>query len=163
METRTLRVFDFDDPENNHFLAVRELWIKGPLYRRRADLIGFVNGIPLLFVELKNIHRNVRRAYDENLADYKDTIPHVFHHNAFVVLGNGVDARIGSYSAPFEYFREWKRLDEDDPGVVDMETLLKGVCHQGPTSSTCSRTSSCSTTAARGWSRWSLRTSSTSA
>ena len=106
METRTMRVFDFDDPENNHFLAVRELWIKGPLYRRRADLIGFVNGIPLLFVELKNIHRNVRRAYDENLADYKDTIPHVFHHNAFVVLGNGVDARIGSYSAPFEYFRE---------------------------------------------------------
>ena len=123
-----LRVFDFDDPENNHFLAVRELWIKGPLYRRRADLVGFVNGIPLLFMELKNIHRNVRRAYDENLADYKDTIPHVFHHNAFVVLGNGVDARIGSYSAPFEYFREWKRLDEDEPGVVDMETLLKGVC-----------------------------------
>ena len=128
METRTLRVFDFDDPENNHFLAVRELWIKGPLYRRRADLVGFVNGIPLLFMELKNIHRNVRRAHDENLADYQDTIPHVFHHNAFVVLGNGVDARIGSYSAPFEYFREWKRLDEDEPGVVDMETLLKGVC-----------------------------------
>ncbi len=128
METRTLRVFDFDDPENNHFLAVRELSIKGPLYRRRADLVGFVNGIPLLFMELKNIHRNVRRAYDENLADYKDTIPHVFHHNAFVVLGNGVDARMGSYSAPFEYFREWKRLDEDELGVVDMETLLKGVC-----------------------------------
>ena len=55
METRTLRVFDFDEPENNHFLAVRELWIKGPLYRRRADLVGFVNGIPLLFMELKNI------------------------------------------------------------------------------------------------------------
>ncbi|MDE0449378.1 MAG: HsdR family type I site-specific deoxyribonuclease, partial [Spirochaetaceae bacterium] len=128
IETRTLRVFDFDDPENNHFLAVRELWIKGPLYRRRADLVGFVNGIPLLFVETKNIHRNIRRAYDENLADYQDTIPHVFHHNAFVVLGNGLEARIGSYSAPFEYFREWKRLDEDEPGIVDMETLLKGVC-----------------------------------
>ena len=128
METRTLRVFDFDDPENNDFLAVRELWIKGPLYRRRADLVGFVNGVPLLFVEMKNIHRNVRRPYDENLADYQDTIPHVFHHNALVVLGNGVDARIGSYSAPFEYFREWKRLDEAEPGVVDMETLLKGVC-----------------------------------
>ena len=128
METRTLRVFDFDDAENNHFLAVRELWIKGPLYRRRADIVGFVNGLPLLFMELKNIHRNVRRAYDENLADYKDTIAHIFHHNAFVVLGNGVDARIGSYSASFEFFREWKRLDEDEPGVVDMETLLKGVC-----------------------------------
>ncbi len=128
METRTLRAFDFDNAENNHFLAVRELWIKGPLYRRRADIVGFANGIPLLFMELKNIHRNVRRAYDENLADYKDTVAHIFHHNAFVVLGNGVDARLGSYSASFEFFREWKRLDEDEPGVVDMETLLKGVC-----------------------------------
>ncbi len=128
METRTLRVFDFDNAANNHFLAVRELWIKGPLYRRRADIVSFVNGIPLFFMELKNIHRNVRRAYDENLADYKDTIAHIFHHNAFVVLGNGVDAQIGSYSASFEFFREWKRLDEDEPGVVDMETLLKGIC-----------------------------------
>ena len=128
METRTLRVFDFDNAENNHFLVVRELRIKGPLYLRRADIVGFVNGIPLLFMELKNIHRNVRRAYDENLADYKETVAHIFHHNAFVVLGNGVDARVGSYSASFEFFREWKRLDEDEPGVVDMETLLKGVC-----------------------------------
>ena len=123
-----MRVFDFNDAENNHFLAVRELWIRGPLYRRRADIVGFVNGIPLLFMELKNIHRNVRRAYDENLSDYKDTVDHIFHHNAFVVLGNGADARIGSYSASFEFFREWKRLNEDEPGVVDMETLLKGVC-----------------------------------
>ncbi len=128
LKTRTLRVFDFENAENNHFLVVRELWIKGSLYRRRADIIGFVNGIPLLFMELKNIHRNVRRAYDDNLVDYKDTIAHVFHHNAFVVLGNGVDARIGSHSASFDFFREWKRLDEDEPGVVDMETLLKGVC-----------------------------------
>ena len=128
VETRTLRIFDFDDAEKNHFLAVRELWIKGPIYRRRADIVGFVNGIPLLFMELKNIHRNIRRAYDENLADYKDTVPHIFHHNAFVVLGNGVDAQVGSYSAPYDFFRDWKRLDEDEPGVVDMETLLKGVC-----------------------------------
>ena len=128
IQTRTLRVFDFDNTENNHFLAVREFWIKGPLYRRRADIVGFVNGIPLLFMELKNIYLNIRRAYDENFADYKDTIIHIFYHNAFVVLGNGVDARIGSFSAPFELLREWKRLDEDEPGVVDMETLLKGVC-----------------------------------
>ena len=128
VETRMLRVFDFDNLENNHFLAVRELWIKRPPYRRRADVVGFVNGVPLLFMELKNIDRNIRRAYDENLSDYKDTVPHLFHHNAFVILGNGADARIGSFSAPFELFREWKRLDEDDLGDVEMETLLKGVC-----------------------------------
>ena len=128
METRTLRAFDFDDPENNHFLCVRELWIKGPLYRRRADMVGFLNGVPLLFIEAKNLHRNIQRAYTENLSDYRDTIPHIFYHNAVVILGNGNDARIGAFSAPFKFFREWKRLHEEEKGIVDMETLLKGVC-----------------------------------
>ena len=123
-----LRLFDFDNPDNNHFLAVRELWIRGDLYRRRADIIGFVNGIPLLFMELKNIHKDIRAAYEHNLADYKDTVPHLFHHNAFIVLANGVDAKLGSLSSRYEHFHEWKRLAEDEPGVVDMETLLKCVC-----------------------------------
>lgn len=81
---RRLRVFDFNEPANNHFLVVRELWVKGDLYRRRADVVGFVNGIPLLFVELKNVHKDIRAAYEKNLADYKDTVPHLFHHNAFI-------------------------------------------------------------------------------
>jgi type I restriction enzyme R subunit len=123
-----LKVFDFDTPENNHFLCVRELWIKGELYRRRADIVGFVNGLPLLFMELKNVHRDLRRAYEENLADYKDTIPHVFEHNAVIMLGNGRLGKIGSLSSKYKHFREWKRLAEEEPGKVDMETLLKGVC-----------------------------------
>jgi type I restriction enzyme R subunit len=123
-----LKVFDFDTPENNHFLAVRELWVKGALYRRRADIIGFVNGLPVLLRELKNIHRDLRRAYEENLSDYKDTIPNLFEHNGMIVLGNGREAKIGSLSSKYKHFRDWKRLDEDEPGVVDMETLLKGVC-----------------------------------
>ena len=125
---RRLRVFDFTDPEKNHFLCVREFWVRGDLYRRRADIVGFVNGLPLLFMELKNIHRSIRAAYEQNLKDYKDTIPHLFHHNAFIVLANGADAKIGSVTSRFEYFHEWKRLIEDEPGVVDMETLLKGIC-----------------------------------
>lgn len=130
LEKRRLRVFDFEEPDNNHFLCVRELWIRGDIYRRRADIVGFVNGLPLLFMECKTIHKDIRRAYQENLSDYKDTIPHLFHHNAFIVLGNGVDAKIGSLSSKFEHFNEWKRLHEDEPGVVDMETLLKGVCNK---------------------------------
>jgi type I site-specific restriction-modification system R (restriction) subunit len=74
---RRLRVFDFDEPENNHFLCVRELWVRGDLYRRRADIVGFVNGIPLLFMELKKVSRDIRTAFDDNLADYKDTVPHL--------------------------------------------------------------------------------------
>ena len=123
-----LRVFDFQNPEANHFLCVRELWIKGALYRRRADIVGFVNGLPLIFIELKNIHRDLRRAYEQNLSDYKDTIPHLFEHNAVIVLGNGTTAKIGSLSSRYKHFREWKRLAEEELGAVDMETLLKGIC-----------------------------------
>jgi len=125
---RRLRVFDFSEPANNHFLAVREFWVKGDLYRRRADIVGFVNGIPLLFVELKNVHKDIRAAYEKNLADYKDTVPHLFHHNALIVIANGIEARIGSITSRFEHFHEWKRLAEEEPGLVDMQTLLKGVC-----------------------------------
>ena len=123
-----LRVFDFDNPENNHFLCVRELWIRGDLYRRRADIVGFINGLPLLFMELKNLNKDIRAAYEQNFKDYKATIPHLFYHNAFVMLANGVDARLGSITGRFEHFHEWKRLAEEEPGAVEMETLLKGVC-----------------------------------
>ncbi|ASG66815.1 DEAD/DEAH box helicase [Idiomarina piscisalsi] len=130
LEKKRLKVFDFDTPENNHFLCVRELWVRGDIYRRRADLVGFVNGLPLIFIECKTIHKDIRHAYEKNLADYKDTIPHLFYHNALVILGNGVDAKIGSISSKFEHFNDWKRLAEDDAGIVDMETLLKGTCNK---------------------------------
>ena len=123
-----LKVFDFETPENNHFLCVRELWVRGDLYRRRADIVGFVNGLPLLFIECKNIHRNLKAAFEQNFSDYKTTIPYLFHHNAIVMFGNGEQAKIGSITSQWEHFHEWKRLAEEEPGVVDMETLLKGVC-----------------------------------
>ncbi len=123
-----LRVFDYAAPTNNHFLCVRELWVRGDLYRKRADIVGFVNGLPLLFVECKNIHKNLKTAYEKNYSDYKDTIPHLFHHNAIVMFGNGDKAKIGTITSKWEHFHEWKRLAEQEPGAVDMETLLKGVC-----------------------------------
>lgn len=125
---KRLRLFDYDNYENNHFLLVREFWVQGDIYRRRADLVGFVNGIPLMFMEVKNVHKDIRAAYEQNLADYKDTVPHLFFHNAFIILGNGIDAKIGSVSSKFEHFNDWKRLNENELGVVEMETLLKGTC-----------------------------------
>ena len=125
---RRLRVIDFDEPANNHFLCVRELWVRGDLYRRRPDLVGFVNGLPLLFIECKNIHRDLKAAFEKNYADYRDTVPHLFHHNAVVMFGNGEKARVGTITSRWGHFHEWKRLAEDEPGAVDMETLLKGVC-----------------------------------
>lgn len=125
-----LRVFDFVEAARNEFLCVRELWVRGDLYRRRADIVGFVNGVPLLFMELKNVSKDIRAAYERNFKDYLDTVPHLFHHNAFIVLANGVDAKLGSVTSRFEHFHEWKRLAENGPGVVSMETLLKGICEK---------------------------------
>jgi len=126
-----LRVFDFDEPLNNHFLCVRELWIRGDLYRRRPDIVGFVNGLPLLFMEFKNIGKDIRSGYERNFRDYNDTIPHIFHHNALLIFGNGHKAKLGSITSRWEHFHEWKRLAEKESGVVEMETLLRGLCEKG--------------------------------
>ncbi len=126
---KTLRVFDFEHPENNHFLAVQQLWIQGKSNReRRPDIIGFVNGIPLLFIELKAAQRKLENAYNENFTDYKDVIPKLFYYNAFVVLSNGIESRIGSLTGKYQHFHEWKRISEEDEGVVGLDRIILGVC-----------------------------------
>lgn len=126
--TITARLIDFDNPDNNHFLAVKEMKIHGSLYRRRTDIVGFVNGIPLLFVELKGVDVDVENAYNNNYKDYLDTIPQLFHYNAFLMLSNGYEAMIGTLDSKYEFFHEWKRLKEEDAGNVELETMLRGVC-----------------------------------
>ena len=127
------RVIDFDNaPGSNRFLAVRELKLTGirtPNYNRRADLVCFVNGLPLVFIELKAVYRNIREGFDNNLSDYMDenVIAHAFHHNAFLIVSNGDRARYGSITSEWEHFAEWKRLDEADKGSLDAERLLNGM------------------------------------
>lgn len=123
-----LRVFDFDTPNNNDFRAVRQLWIESSLGNRRPDIIGFVNGIPLLFIELKAVHKKLENAYNKNFRDYKDVIPRLFHTNAFVILSNGLQSRIGSITGRFQHFHEWKRIREEEEGKVSLDTILRGVC-----------------------------------
>ena len=127
------RVIDFDNaPGSNRFLAVRELELTGrrtPNYNRRADLVCFVNGLPLVFIELKAVYRNIREGFDNNLSDYMDenVIAHAFHHNAFLVVSNGDKARYGTITSGWDHFAEWKRLDETDAGSLDAQTLLSGM------------------------------------
>lgn len=126
------RVIDFDFEENNRFLAVRELCITGlraPSYNRRADLVCFVNGIPLVFIELKAVYKNIRAGFDGNLSDYMDdhVIGHAFHHNAFLIVSNGDNALYGSITSGWDHFAEWKRNDEKDKGKVKAEVLLDGM------------------------------------
>lgn len=127
-ETKKAAVIDFLHPENNYFLAIKELKIHGDLYRRRTDIVGFVNGLPLLFVELKKNTVDVQNAYDDNYTDYQDTIPHLFYYNAFLMLSNGTEAKVGTLGSKYEFFHEWKRLDEKEQGSVALETMLRGIC-----------------------------------
>lgn len=131
VKNKTLRVLDFDRPENNNFLAVRQLWIQGKSNRqRRPDIIGFVNGVPLLFIELKAAHHKLENAYTDNFTDYKDVIPSLFYCNAFVVLSNGLESRIGSVTGKYQHFHEWKRITEEEEGIVALDRMIVGVCEK---------------------------------
>jgi type I restriction enzyme R subunit len=131
------RVIDFQNGTTNgkpnyRFLAVRELKITGlrtPGYNRRADLVCFVNGLPLVFIELKAVYKNIRAGFDGNLRDYLDenVIAHAFHHNAFLIVSNGHRARYGSITSQWEHFAEWKRSDESEKGSLEAEVLLNGM------------------------------------
>jgi len=124
-----VRVVEWDDPAQNDFLLCSQFWVTGEMHTRRADLVGFVNGLPLLFIELKAAHRRLETAFTGNLRDYKDTIPQLFWPNALIILSNGSQSRVGSVTAGWEHFAEWKKVgSEDEAGRVSLETMLRGVC-----------------------------------
>jgi type I restriction enzyme, R subunit len=128
--TETVHFVDWSAPENNDLLAVSQFWVVGPLHTRRCDIVCFVNGIPLVLFELKASHKSIEHAYSRNLRDYRDTIPQLFAPNAFVVLSNGSETKVGPTFAPWERFGEWKRIaDEEEPGVVSLETAIRGLCN----------------------------------
>ncbi|HEY2708605.1 MAG TPA: type I restriction endonuclease subunit R [Caulobacteraceae bacterium] len=129
--TETVRFIDWRDVSANDFVLASQVWFKGELHERRADLVGFVNGAPLLFIELKAGHKSAREGYDNNLRDYRDTIPQVFDAVGITLVSNGIDALIGpSPFAPWdEAFKAWKRIDDETAeGVVSLETALRAAC-----------------------------------
>ena len=130
-ETETVKVIDFDNPQNNDFLLTSQFWITGEMYKRRADLVGFINGLPIIFIELKAIHKKLEHAYRDNLTDYKSTIPQAFWYNTFIILSNGSESIIGTITAEYEHFNEWKKINsEGEEGIVSLETIIKGACEK---------------------------------
>jgi type I restriction enzyme R subunit len=130
-------VIDFRSAANNRFLVVRELKLTGlrtPNYNRRADLVCFVNGLPLVFIELKAVYKNIRAGFDGNLRDYMDenVVAHAFHHNAFLIVSNGHNARFGSITSTWEHFGEWKRLHETEVGNRRCRGVAERHAGQGP-------------------------------
>lgn len=101
----------------------------GEIYTRRTDLIGFVNGLPLVFIELKAHHQRLELAYKNNLTDYKQTIPQLFWYNAFIILSNGKKSRISSLTAKWEHYSEWKKINsEGEEGIISLDTIIRGTC-----------------------------------
>ncbi|MEP0820501.1 MULTISPECIES: type I restriction endonuclease subunit R [Trichocoleus] len=128
-QEETLKVIDWETPTNNDFLLVSQLWITGEIYTRRTDLIGFVNGLPLVFIELKAHHQRLEQAYQKNLTDYKQTIPQLFWYNAFIILSNGKKSCISSLTAQWEHFAEWQKINSDgEEGIISLETIIRGTC-----------------------------------
>src|SRR5450830_1637274 len=124
-----VRVVDWNEPTNNDLLFCSQFWVTGEMYTRRADLVGFVNGLPLVFIELKAAHCRLETSFNGNLRDYKDTIPQLFWPNALIILSNGSESRVGSVTAGWEHFAEWKKIgSESEAGQVSLETMLRGVC-----------------------------------
>lgn len=129
--TKNVKIIDWENPDNNDFFLAQQFWITGDLYTRRADLIGFINGIPLVFIELKASFNKVEDAYYKNLLDYKEAIPHVFWYNGFIILSNGSEAKIGSTTAGWEHFNDWKKINEQgEKGIVPLETIIRGTCEK---------------------------------
>jgi len=122
-------VIDWEQPANNDFLLVSQFSVTGALYTCRPDLIGFVNGLPLVVIELKKPGVPARAAFDENLTHYKAEISQLFWFNALLIASNGTDSRVGSLTADWERFFEWKRIErEDEPRRVSLEVMLRGTC-----------------------------------
>ena len=154
LKPERVAVIDWTNPAANDFFLASQFWIESNLYKRRPGRAsGFVNGIPLLLIEWKDPTQPVQEAYEANLRDYRDTIPRLFDFNGFTILSNGLEALMGASHAPFEIFAPWKRLEEDGPESVALETHAAGDLRADAASSISSRASCCSRTRAAGCAR----------
>ena len=119
-----VRLFDFDHPEMNDFHCVNQMWIKGHYRYRRPDVLLFVNGLPVVFIELKNSTVKIEEAYNKNLTSYRQDIPNIFAFNQICVLSNGLQTKIGAWNSKFEFFFEWLRVD-DEKEKLDREQIAE--------------------------------------
>ena len=117
-----VRLFDFDHPERNDFHCVNQMWIKGHYRYRRPDVLLFVNGLPVVFIELKNSTVKIEEAYNKNLTSYRKDIPNIFSFNQICVLSNGLQTKIGAWNSKYEFFFEWLRVD-DEKEKLDREQI----------------------------------------
>jgi len=129
--TERLRVIHFDEPAPqaglNDYLVVGQLWIRGEHGYRRPDVLLYVNGLPLVFIELKNSNVKLRAAFDDNLTTYKAEIPQLFVANALCLLSNGIETKVGSLTAQWEHFFAWLRVDDEKEPLDRKDIAQRGL------------------------------------
>ena len=132
-----LRLLSYNDDLSNTFTVASQMWIKGETHWRRPDLIIFINGFPLVFIELKNSNIPVKNAYDINLKNYLKDIPYLFNYNQICVLSNGMETRLGSFAAGYEFFFEWLKVENEKENpdrkairenCISLEYFIAGLC-----------------------------------
>ncbi len=125
------QVIDWNNPANNDYFLASQFWVTGEIYKRRADLVGFVNGLPVILIELKASHIRLENAFRDNLRDYKQTIPQLFWYNNLIIISNGSESRVGTISSNWEHFNEWKKINsEGEEGIISLETVIRGTCEK---------------------------------
>ncbi|UZE93708.1 MAG: type I restriction endonuclease subunit R [Candidatus Pacearchaeota archaeon] len=127
-----VKLFDFENPENNEFTAVNQFTVEENNIERRPDVVLFVNGIPLVILELKNLadeKADIWIAYDQ-FQTYKEQLPYLFRFNEFLIISDGLEARAGTITSEKERFMQWKTINGEKPkkGLIEIEVLLKGMC-----------------------------------
>ena len=136
-ETRgtIINLIDFDNPNNNDFRVVNQFSIAQKEYTKRPDIILFVNGLPLVVIELKNPASetaDIVSAFDQ-FETYKATISNLFTYNAFLIISDGLEARAGTVTSDFSRFMTWKTADgktEESPTIGQLQTLIKGMLNK---------------------------------
>ncbi len=132
-----LHLLGYQDALNNNFTVASQMWIKGETHWHRPDLIIFINGFPMVFIELKNSNIPVKNAYDINLKNYLKDIPYLFHYNQICVLSNGMETRLGSFAAGYEFFFEWLKVESEKENpdrkaikesCTSLEYFITGLC-----------------------------------
>lgn len=130
--SKQVKVFDFEKVENNDFLVVNQFTVIENRIEKRPDVVVFVNGIPLVVIELKNLANEdveISDAFDQ-IQNYISTIPSLFTYNSFVVISDGINARAGTITADEDRFMMWRTIDGDEVAPVgrpQLEVLIKGV------------------------------------
>ncbi len=127
----TVRFIDWRDPTRNNWFAAQQVWMISDLYDTRLDAIGYVNGIPLVIFEFKKPSETVESAFADNLRHYRTNLRSLFHYNAFCILSNTLEAKVGSGYAPWEHFFDWKKINnEGEEGIVSLSTAVQGTCEK---------------------------------